>query len=270
MLVYPVRFFHAAMMYVLRDVPGAFTAFRRRWDAEHEGFDFETFAGWSPAAAPTWLADSSTSLATSQPLITTNISMHVDEVHRLMSALWEEPVPNNPHTPNPHDDSSRLDLCVMSDPAVHAGPWHPDARQSWPAARVFIARLRNDTSQHHWQNDQMREWDESKAYSRFQTSIIGKSRGLQHAVAPNRQSSTLWRGGPKGTKRRVFTAPMSLVIPSVCRVLREEQLKRESRQPRDKKVSVSVLPVDGGSAYSQKPWHWRQPIIFHPMQYEFV
>jgi len=274
MLPYPVQFFHSAMMHVLRDMRGAYTAFRRRYDAEHEGFDFETFAGWGPAASPAWLDDAATSLATRQPLLTTKMSMRIDEVHQLMSTLWEAPMhSDDSHAPKPREEDPCIDLCVMSDPTVYAGPWHPDNPQSRLAARIFLARPRNDRREHPWQDAQMREWDEAKAYSRFQTAIVGKSRGLQQAPARNPRargpsSRQVWRAGPKGTKRRVFTAPISFVIPPICRLLREEQLKREDRQQRNEGVDVRVLPVD--TEGPKKPWHWRSSIYVHPLQYEYV
>lgn len=260
-------------MHVLRDVRGAYTAFRRRYDAEHEGFDFETFAGWGPAASPAWLDDAATSLATCQPLLSTKMSMRIDEVHRLMSTLWESPIHSNTHASKTREEDSRIDLCAMSDPAVYAGPLHPDNPPSRLAARVFLARARNDRSEHTWQYGRMREWDEAKAYSRFQTAIVGKSRGLQQASVQNPRarglsSRQVWRAGPKGTKRRVFTAPMSFVIPPVCRLLREKQLKREDLQQRNEGVDVLVLPVDTESP--RKPWHWRTSVDVHPLQYEYV
>ncbi|KAM0700676.1 hypothetical protein Q7P35_012397 [Cladosporium inversicolor] len=277
MLALPVRFFHSAMMHALRDKPGTFTAFRRRYDAEHEGFDFEVFAGWAPAASPAWLDDAVTSLATtSQPLITTRTSMRIEEVHQQMSTLWESPLHSDSHAPKTREEAHYVDLRVMSDPAVHAAPWHPDDPRSRPAARIFLARPRNDRPERPRQDDRMRQWDGAKAYSRFQTFLIGKSRGLQKAPVHNRQAcgprstNQVWRAGPKGTKRRLFTAPMSLIVPSVCRVLREEQLKREDRLRRNTGVdALVVLSVDAEGFTEPSRWR-RRPIDEWPSQYEFV
>lgn len=275
MLASPIRFFHSAMMHVLRDKPGTFSAFRRRYDAEHEGFDFEAFAGWAPAASPAWLDDAVTSLATSQPLIMTKMSMRIEEVHQQMSTLWESPMHSDSHAPKTSEEASCVDLCVMSDPAVHAGPWHPDDPRSRLAARIFLARPRNNRSDHPLQDDRMREWHEAKAYSRFQTFIVGKSRGLQQASVHNRQArgphstNQVWRAGPKGTMRPLFTAPMGLIVAWICRVLREEQLKREDRLRRNTGVdALVVLSVDAGGF--TEPSRWRRHIDKWPSQYEFV
>ena len=248
---YPVRFFHSAMMHLLQDMPGAFTAFRRWCNLEFGLVDFETFAGWSPTATPTWLADAAESLATSQPLIATTMSLHIDEVHHLMSTLWEgEQMNSDSPTSTTLKEPSRIDLHVLSDPTISTEPWHPNNPQSRPAARIILARPRKSKPEHHWQKDLPREWYESKAYSRFQTSIVARSRGLRPAKVHNSRlrglSSQAWRDGPKGTIRRVFTAPMSFVVPSVCRFLREEKVKREDRRRCSEDGSgVLKLPIDG-------------------------
>ena len=279
MRTYPVRFFHSAMMHVLRDMPGAFTAFRRRYNVDHGGYDFETFAGWSPAATPPWFADASTSLAKSQPLITTTLCMHVDEVHSLMSTLWEgKPMHTDSRGTETHEENSCLDLCVKSDPAVYAAPWHPDKPESRHAARIVLVRLRNDNSKHVWQDDRTYKWYTGKRYLHLQKKIVGYSRGLRHSKFHSLSwdcssaSDCVWHKGPRGNKRRVFTAPLSLLLPRVCRILREEQLKREDRRrKRDGHVSVPTLPIDGMS--TEDLWRRRIPdhhhIREHP-QYEYV
>lgn len=274
MHAYPVRFFHSAMLHLLQDMPNAYTAFRRRYNTEYNLFDFETFAGWSPSATPTWLADAAASLATSQPLTPTNTSIPIDQAHRLMSMHWEEPMHSELHVPTTRKRNSLVDLCVMSDAAVSAGPWHAYDPTSWPAARIFIVRLRNDKSEHQWPHERARAWYECKAYSGLQDLIVGKSRGFQratvHKVERRRFCGPVWRAGPRGTKRRVFTAPMSFFVPSVCRFLRKEQLEREDRRPRrDGGVDeVQVLPVD--SEGNEKPWHMRRPVDIWCIQYEYV
>lgn len=277
MRTYPVRFFHSAMASMLSDMPGVFTAFRRRYDINHGGFDFETFAGWSPAATPNWLSDASPTLSICEPLITTNASMFIDEVHWLMSTLWEVPLENHSRASTTHEKSTCLDVCVMSDPAVYAGPWHPDNSQSRQAARIFLVRPLNDKFEHPWQDDRPRKLYSHQWYSRLQTWIVGKSRGLQHAPTRKRQSHTeyvgstfryVWRDGPKGKKRRVFTAPMSLLVPPACRLLRDEQLKREDQRQSKEYANVLTLPVDGEC--TGRPFHERLPRWQWPNQYEYV
>ena len=274
MHTYPVCFFHSAMSHLLQDMPNAFTAFRRQYNTDRDLFDFETFAGWSPSATPTWLADAAASLATSQSLATTNTGISIDEVHRLMSTLWEEPMPREDRVLKTREQSFLVDLCVMSDSAVSAAPWHACDLKSWPAARIFIVRFRNDKSEHPWPDERARAWYECKAYSGLQNSIVGKSRGFQQATVDKAIRSNLngpeWRDGPRGTKRRVFTAPMSFVVPPICRFLREEQLKREELQRRSDGgvTGALVLPVD--SEGEEKPGHKRMPIEKWPSQYEYV
>lgn len=274
MHTYPVRFFHSAMIHLLKDIPGAFTAFRRRYNTEYNLFDFETFAGWSPSATPTWLADAAASLATSQPLTTTNMVIEIDEVHRLMSTLWEEPANSYYPALTKHEQTSLVDLSVTSNATVSTKPWDLYEPQTWRTAITFLARLRNDKSEHHWPDERTCPWYECKAYSRLQTSIVGKSRGYQQATVHEsqrrRSCSPVWRDGPKGKKRRVFTAPMSFFVPRVCLFLRAEQLKLEDQQwRREGDVNdVLVLPVD--SEGHEKPWHIRTPIEIWPLQYEYV
>jgi hypothetical protein len=272
---HPVRVFHSTMMHLLRDMPGAFTAFRRNYaNAECSWFAFETFAGWAPTGTPTWLADASTSLATSPPLITTTASMHLDEVHSLMSTLWKEPVHSDHRTQATPDDSAFLDLCVMSDQAVHAATWRPDDSEGWQAARIFLVRLRNNESKHLWPDDRIPKWYSGRWYSRLQTWMVGKSKGLQHA--PTRQggkdvgptSHCMWRDGPKGNKRLVFTAPMSLLLPPVCRFLRGQQLKRDHRLRCDGDVNVLILPIESEASESYSEF-W-DPFVRPRFPYVYV
>jgi hypothetical protein len=271
---YPVRFFHSAMIHLLQDIPGAYTAFRRRFNTEYNLFDFETFAGWSPTATPVWLPDAVASLATDQPLKTTNTSMHIEDVHRLMSTLWERPGHNASHAPTTREQDFPVDLCVMSHVSVSTGPWHPDDPQTWPSARIFLARLRNDKSEHHWPDDRKRAWYNFEAFARLQTLIVGKSRGFQvadvHKLQRRRSCSPVWRAGPRGKKRRVFTAPLSLVVPPICKFLRAGQLKSEDRRWRRDGGGheAPVLPVDSDG--TEKHWWTRTPIDHWPLQYEYV
>jgi hypothetical protein len=274
MYEYPVRFFHSAMVHLLQDIPGAYTAFRRRYNTGYNLFDFEAFAGWCPTATPAWLADAVASLATEQPLKTTNTSMQIDEVHRLMSTLWEKPIHSDSRAPTTREQNLQVDLCVMSSAAVPTGPWHPDDPKSWPAGRIFLARLRNDKAEHHWPDERSRAWYEFKALSRLQTWVVGKSRGFQvadvHKLQRRRSCSPVWLAGPRGKKRRVLTAPLSLFVPPVCRVLRAGQLKREHRHWRrdGEGNEVLVLPVDSDG--TEKHWWTRTPIDCWPLQYEYV
>ncbi|GAB7328928.1 hypothetical protein MBLNU13_g00786t1 [Cladosporium sp. NU13] len=263
------------MVHLLHDVPGAFTTFRRRHNTEYNLFDFEIFAGWAPTATPSWLADAAASLATSQPLATTSTSIPIDEVHRQMSMLWEEAMPSALRVPTTGEQNHLVDFCVMSNAAAATGPWHPYEPQTWPAARIFLARLHNDISEQHWPEERKRTWYECKAYSRLQNTIVGKSKGFQretvHKVVRRKLSGPVWRDGPKGTKRRVFTAPTSFIVPSICRFLRAEQLKRqERRRRREGGVNdVQVLPVN--SEDKEKSWFIeRTPIDHWPAEYEYV
>jgi hypothetical protein len=148
LLTYPVRFFHSAMMHVLRDMPGAYTSFRRCYDPEHGGYDFEAFAGWSGTATPTWLQHACLSLSGRQPLASTALEMNADDAHWNMSNLWERVRGRTSTVTPPHDNISDpdadkpLDLQVLSDPAIYAGKWNPQDPQSWRAARIFLLRPR--------------------------------------------------------------------------------------------------------------------------------
>lgn len=271
---YPVRFFHSAMVHLLQDIPGAYTAFRRRYNTEYNLFDFETFAGWSPTATPNWLADAVASLATSQPLKTSNTSIHIDDVHRLMSTLWEKPIHSHSRTPPTREQNLLVDLCVMSNTSVSTGPYDPDEPKTWPSGRILLARLRNDESEHHWPHDPKRAWYEFQALARFQTWIVGRSKGFQvadvHELQRRRSCSPVWRAGPRGKKRRVFTAPLSFIVPPICKFLRAGQLKREDRRWRRDGGSneMLVLPVDSDG--TEQHWCKRMPIDCWPLQYEYV
>ena len=122
MHTYPVRYFHSATVHLLKDMPGAFTAFRRRYNAEYNLFDFETFAGWSPGANSTWLADAVASLARSQPLKMTNTSIQINEIHQLMSTLWETTTHSDSRAPTTYEQNPPVDLCVMSNASISAMP----------------------------------------------------------------------------------------------------------------------------------------------------
>jgi hypothetical protein len=171
-------------------------------------------------------------------------------------------------------DSCCLDLCVMSDPTIYTGPWHPDNPQSWQAARIFLVRLRNDASKHPWPDDQTHKWYSGQWYSKLQTLIVGKSKDLRLASTDQLEREIgpagycAWQKGPEGEKRRVFTAPMGLLVPPVCRFLREQQLKREHRRRRTGDVNLPTLPVN--SEGTENHWDVWEPWIRQRFPYEYV
>lgn len=136
-----VRVFSRAMMDLLQDVPGAYLAYRRRPNALPDVYDHETFAGWSPTASPSWIADARTTLATSRPLKTNKLSKPANEIHLHMSMLWEMCRKGVPKGSEHGPTRPYLDLMIMSDPATYPGTWRPEVASSRDAARVFLVHL---------------------------------------------------------------------------------------------------------------------------------
>jgi hypothetical protein len=170
--------------------------------------------------------------------------MHIDDVHRLMSTLWEKLTHNASNTPTTRDQNLHVDLSVMSNTSVSTGPYDPKR-----------ARY------------------EFQAFARFQTWIVGRSKGFQvasiHELQRRRSCSPVWRAGPRGKKRRVFTAPLSFIVPPICKFLRAGQLKREDRRWREGGGNeVPVLPVDSDG--TEQHWCKRMPIDCWPLQYDYV
>jgi hypothetical protein len=218
LLTYPVRFFHAAMMQVLRDMPGAYAAFRRCYDPEHEGFDFEVFAGWSGTAMPAWLDQAFLSLSGRRPLLLTTLRVSTDDAHWNMSNLWEK-VRGRTSTPaSPQDESSDngnsknneddnkacLDLQVFTDPAVYARKWHPQDPQSWRAGRIFLLcppRINNKKeSEYKWRLTERPRAGIFRTLShRLQTNIIGVGRACSRNHTVRRQSPAGTSTPPLGT-----------------------------------------------------------------------
>ena len=265
LLTYPVRFFHSAMMHVLRGMPGAYTAFRRRHDSEHGGYDFENFAGWSGTATPTWLGLACLSLSGRQPLVSTTLDIHADDGHWNMSNLWERvrdrtsTVPSQHDKSGDHDDNECLDMEVLSDPVIHAGKWDPQDPQTWRAGRIFLLRPRTNTeSRYHWRRtDKPRAGILHALSLRLQTYIIGLGRGLRPKPynAHGKMCMHMYHRGIPGTrhdgyvpgpawkraatgKRRFLTstAPMGLPTAPICRFLRDALHLEERR--------VEKSPVD--------------------------
>jgi hypothetical protein len=284
LLTYPVRFFHSAMMHVLRGMPGAYTAFRRRYDSEHGGYDFESFAGWSGTATPTWLGLACLSLSGRQPLVSTTLDIHADDAHWNMSNLWERvrdrtsTVPSQHNKSGDHDDNECLDMQVLSDPAIHAGKWDPQDPQTWRAGRIFLLRPRTNTeSRYHWRRtDKPRAGILHALSLRLQTYIIGLGRGLRPKPynAHGKMCMHMYHRGIPGTrhdgyvpgpawkraatgKRRFLTstAPTGLPMTPICRSLRDVLHLEERRvekspvdRPRSREAlpaTVTTLPVDG-------------------------
>lgn len=278
LLTYPVRFFHSAMMHVLRDMPGCYTAFRRSFDPKHGGYDFEAFAGWSGTATPTWLHHACLSLSGHQPLVSTTLDMNADDAHWNTSNLWESVRHCTPTVTSLQDKSSDdydeekcLDLQVLSDPEVHAEKWNPKDPESWQAGRIFLLRPRINELKYQWRRtDKPRAGILGSLSLRLQTYIIGISRGLRpkpysrhrkmakgayHPYVPATRHQgyvpgPAWKRAATG-KRRLLTstAPMGLPIQPICRTLRDV-LHLEGRRGENDVVNggpeapAATLPVD--------------------------
>jgi hypothetical protein len=240
MTAYPVQFFNSIMMYLLQDTPGVYVAFRRRYDHYDLGIDFEVFAGWSPTAAPTWLADASASLMLGpswMPLELSNSNMSASEAHWNMSMLWERAPSSDFGVTQEHAKKSRLDLCVWSDPCVYAGPWRSDDPKSREAARIFLLRPSKgnklQASVSGWTGQRTRVL--SPRALRWQTYIIGTSRNLRKYSYCQRkpEARIRWQEGGHWIKRLLFTQRTSFLTRPICRLVRNVQVWLDEKRLRD-------------------------------------
>lgn len=246
-LTYPVQFFNSVMMYLLRDTPGMYTVFRRRFDHSCQASDYEVFAGWSPTAAPPWLEDAYASLEPSgKPLEPSLSSMTASEAHWNMSMLWER-LPNSGSKPSKEQSrGTRLDWSVMSDSSVHAGPWHPENANSRQAARIFLLRPSKDQNKSRSATlfAEQQKKTSSSWVSHWQMTIVGLSRCLKKE---GHQPHTTWRKG--GSRiRRLFTQPTSFVTRPLCQLIRHVQVRLDKRRRQAELVNADgwepPLPVD--------------------------
>jgi hypothetical protein len=266
MTAYSVQLFNSVMMYILQDCPGIYVAFRRRYDRSHLGFDFEVFAGWSSTAAPAWLADASASLASSGPLALSNISMSASEAHWNISMLWER-APNSEHsTTKEHARTTHLDLCVWSDPNVHAGPWRSNDLKSRGAARIFLLR----PSKGKKVQDLVPRWTEQRTILLsprvfyWQTEIIGTSRYLTKEPYHRKVlgAPIEWEEDG-GMMERLFVGHRtSFVTRPICRLIRNVQVRLDERRRRDALAGMGEwdlpLPVDDKELEGpehERPWN---------------
>jgi hypothetical protein len=255
MVAYPVQFFNSVMMYLLQDTPGVYVAFRRRYDHSHRGFDFEAFAGWSPTAAPAWLADASASLISWpswMPLELSNSNMSASEAHWNMSMLWEITASSDLSATQEHAKESRLDLCVWSDPGVYAGPWRSDDPKSREAARIFLLRPSKSNKFRALGSG----WTEqrTKVLSpralRWQTNIIGTSRNLKKDPYRQRkpEARITWQEGGHWIRRLLSTQRTSFFTRPTCRLVRYLQVWHDEKRRHDALVGTDEwdlpFPVD--------------------------
>ena len=141
---YATPFFSSAMMFVLQDMPGAYMAFRQRYnpdrrDPECEVVHSEILAGWSAVAhAPAWCSGRHSPLALmARPFLVSDSRMFLGQTHWNMSTPWETPSPIESNASKGQADAKQgLDLRIWNDPAMHTGPWTPESRTCRQAARI--------------------------------------------------------------------------------------------------------------------------------------
>jgi hypothetical protein len=232
---FAVSFFSLAMMNVLRRMPGAYMAFRRRYKYDRirdtHSVDSEIFAGWSGSQAPAWCSGRDSPLAhMARPLVVSDTQISSGLAYWNMGAHWE--IPSSGHCDlSVLTGLPLLDLRVWSDPALHSGPWISEDRESRQAARIYLLRLNSDgQAQFRWERDH-EEPERTAIESWFgipPTSIVGISRGLdlEYQVLPFRHP--LWK---KADHRvlHTFRHPASSIKRPLCRKLRKWQLARGAK-----------------------------------------
>lgn len=230
-----VHFFSSAMMYMLRNVPGAYLVFGWRRTCDHS-LDQEIFAGWSLDSEPTWFNKVQGRLDEPQLSVVRRLNMRAYDIHLNMRMLWLMSPGTSSTVVRSDGPGPLLDLVIMSESIQNSRTRSSHDEESRIASQIIMVHLcqtnKFDTSNsfptsHDIASQTVKTHSMSWFYE-LQSTIIGSSRGLTRAydgddmetwALSRRKASSLpeWVYA-KGRADRRIKQPM-------CRCLRRLQLR---------------------------------------------